>query len=73
MPGGRVAGRPGLLLLDRTLDDLTAREVWPLLAALNGDPAAPTLLVATSREEVAALFERRLVLGPEGRALERAA
>lgn len=68
-----LVGRPGLLLLDRTLDDLTAREVWPLLSALNADPDAPTLLVATSREEVAALFERRVVLGHEAPGLERAA
>ncbi len=62
-----------LLLLDRTLDDLTAREVWPFLSALNADPQAPTLLVATSRAEVAALFDLRVALGHEARPVERAA
>jgi putative ABC transport system ATP-binding protein len=67
-----LVGRPGLLLLDRTLDDLTAREVWPFLSSLNADPQAPTLLVATSRAEVAALFDHRITLGHEER-VERAA
>lgn len=68
-----LAGRPGLLLLDRTLDDLTAAEVWPLACWLGTAEQAPTLVVATSREDVAALFERRIYLGDGTRHLERAA
>jgi putative ABC transport system ATP-binding protein len=68
-----LVGRPGLLLLDRTLDDLTGREVWPFVCWLGATDDAPTLLVTTGREEVAALFERRLVLGRDDRSLERAA
>lgn len=68
-----LVGRPGLLLLDRTLDDLTDREVWPFVCWLSATERPPTLLVTTGREEVAALFERRVVLDRDDRSLERAA
>lgn len=64
-----LAGQPGLLLLDRTLDDLATEDLWPFLAHLARAEASPTLLVATSRQDVAALFERVVVL-ERGRVLE---
>lgn len=65
-----VAGRPGLLLVDQTFDDLAAQDVWPFLAWLAEQPAPPTLLVATSRPDVAALFEHQVVMDAGRRVTE---
>ncbi|MBX3467099.1 MAG: ATP-binding cassette domain-containing protein [Planctomycetes bacterium] len=57
-----IAGAPSLLLLDQSFDDVAAQNVWPFLGWLAEQAEGPTLLVATSRPEVAALFARRLEL-----------
>ena len=66
-----LLGQPGLLLLDGTLDDMTSGELWPFVCWLGA--AGPTLLVATSRHDVAAMFERRIALGSAATHLELAA
>lgn len=57
-----LVGRPGLLLLDGTLDGLAGPAAWPLLVGLGQAAADTTLLVATSRPEVAELFPRHFEL-----------
>ncbi|MCO5170171.1 MAG: ATP-binding cassette domain-containing protein [Planctomycetes bacterium] len=57
-----IAGAPSLLLLDQSFDDVAGQNVWPFLGWLAEQAEGPTLIVATSRPEVAALFARRLEL-----------
>lgn len=56
-----LVGRPGLLLVDGALDDLTAADLWALSCFLASEPG-PTLVVATSRPAVADLFPRQVRL-----------
>jgi len=55
--------RPGLLLIDSSLDALADRELDQCLDYLLAPERPWTLLVATSRSDIAARFPRRLSLG----------
>ena len=57
-------GRPGLLLIDGTLDALSDRELDRCLDYLQADDRPWTLLVATSRQDIAARFSRTISLDP---------
>jgi len=56
-------GRPGLLLIDGTLDALGERDFERCMAFLLAADRPWTLLVATARADVAARFNRTIPLG----------
>lgn len=62
-----IAGRPALLILDGTLDDMGEADRHRVVGTLMAADAPWTLIVLTRNEAVAALCERRIEL-PEGAA-----
>jgi putative ABC transport system ATP-binding protein len=54
-----IAGEPGLLLIDGLLDPLAEEELFALLDFLTQPDAPWTVIIATSRDEVAARCERQ--------------
>jgi putative ABC transport system ATP-binding protein len=57
-----AVGRPGLLLLDGTLDSLGEGDLNRCINFLLADDSPWTLIVATSREDIAARFSRTISL-----------
>jgi ABC-type bacteriocin/lantibiotic exporter with double-glycine peptidase domain len=55
-----MVGRPGVLLVDGLLDTLSGRELDELLDQLTSADRPWTLVVATSREDIAERFEKRI-------------
>lgn len=54
-----MAGEPGLLLIDGVLDSLAEEELFPLLDFLTQADSPWTVIIATSRDEVAARCDRQ--------------
>ncbi len=57
-------GRPGLLLIDGMLDSLGDQDLDRCLNYLLREDQPWTLVVTTSREEIAARFARRIAISP---------
>lgn len=64
-----IAGKPRLLLIDKTLDRIDARYLPALLDALTAPDAPWTLLVVSHEPQVLKRFPRQAVLA-EGRLIE---
>ena len=58
-------GRPGLLMIDGTLDALGECDLDRCLEFLSGMDKPWSLIVATSREDIAARFSQSISLSPE--------
>jgi len=60
-----MIGRPGVLLVDGLLDTLSERELDALLKYLTSNERPWTLVVATSREDIARRFVKRIDLSAD--------
>ena len=67
-----VVGKPGLLLIDSSLDSLAEEEIDVCLSYLM-DPEQPwTLIVATSRWDIAERFQKIINMGPNAQLINKA-
>jgi ABC-type phosphate transport system ATPase subunit len=57
-----MAGQPGVLLVDSLLDTLSGRELDGILNYLTSTERPWTLVVATSRQDIAERFAKRIDL-----------
>ncbi|MEL6107162.1 MAG: ABC transporter ATP-binding protein [Planctomycetota bacterium] len=72
VPLARAAvGRPGLLLVDGILDSLCGAQLERVIDFLKNPNHAWTVIVATSREDIARQFDQKIELQSSGRVATR--